>query len=210
MIDKLVNLYDDFTKRNRIEDLEQLGREYGFEYEKRASYGHRPTELKTFNAFSGKGNKRLLGVLTAATDAFKGTSKFYDYLNTKDLETKTQSIVEIYCDDFFADPIIIQPKSGLSKLKGWLVSEARQFPELKEFYQLFKVSTEHQEDSLWLSEKALSLLIDFPGLTLEAQGNHFIFYYRKKELELTKIMPLVEMAEEFVRLTCHDRSADYV
>lgn len=210
MIESLIKLFDEFTRRGRIDDLYQLSREYGFDFQKRVSFGQQATELKSFRIFRQKGIKRLLGILSLESEQFNGHLRAYDFLRTKDLKMKDQTIIEIFCEDIFTDPVMIQPRSAFDIIKGFLVAEQRQFPKLTNFYQQYQISSPGQDDTLWLNEKALELMSKFQGLTLEAEGNYFLIYIRKKQMNAKEIMPILEFAEEFVRLTCFDRSADFV
>ncbi|MFT5168226.1 MAG: hypothetical protein ACI8P3_003467 [Saprospiraceae bacterium] len=210
MIDSLVKVYDDIFKKERAQDLAQLAREEQFSFIRRVSFSTQLTELKGFKVFSSKGAKRFLGVLFQQLITVKGRVRFYDYLNTKDLETRSQSIVEIYTEDLFANYLMIEPKSTFSKMKGFFVAAEAQFPQLEVFNHNFQISSKIPEANLLLRESALKLMSDYPGLTFEALGNHFLFYYRKKELKTPEIIPLINFAEEFLRLLCFDDRDDYV
>jgi len=208
MLDNLVKIYDDFAKSGRIQDLEQLAKELGYPFAKRMPFGPQTTEIKGFNLFSKKGSKRFIGVISIPAKAFKGSIRFYDYLNTRDLETSTHSVIEIHCEDLYTDEFIIQPKGALRKMKGLFVAPSNPFPHLKDFNSKFEISA-YYEGSI-LKESALDLMVDFPGITCEAEGNYLIFYYRKKEIPIAEIIDIVAFAEEFVRLTKFDTSDDYV
>ena len=210
MFDSLVKLYDEFSKGSRVQDLAQLAKEHKFNFTKRQSFGQQKTEIKTFKIFKKKGTSRILGLMQQKTEGFTGNIRFYDYLNTKDLETKTQSIVEVYCEQLFAENLRIEPKSTFSKMKGFFTSAKNIFPQLTDFHQQFQISYEDAEATLILNESALDLMIDFPGITIECSGNLFLFYYRKKEIPLLEIIPLIDFAEEFIRRICFDRTEDYV
>lgn len=210
MIDKLVHVFDHLTKANRLEELALLAEDFKLEFQKRVPISAQRTEIRGFDVFSKKGTKRFLGILSEPSDRFSGQIRFYDYLKTKDLETKTTSVIEVFCDDICTDYVKIEPKSTFSKMKGFFVSGQKQFSGLDDFYQQFEISARQENGTFWLKKNALSSLTEFPGLTMESEANHFLFYYRKKEIPVQKIIPLMEFAEEFVRLTCFDQTDDFV
>lgn len=210
MLDNLVKVYDEFSKGGRVQDLEQLAREYKLSFTKRESFGKQTTEIKGFNIFSKKGAKRFIGILSLKSEKFKGQIRFYDYLKTKDLETSTTSIIEIFCEDIYTDYFKISPKGAIGKMKGIFVSDQGYFPELIEFHSKFVISTEVEEEDLIIRESALNLILDFPKITCEADGNYFLFYFRKKEAKIQDIISTIDFAEEFVRLLCFDESGDFV
>jgi len=141
MFDTLVKLYDDFSSNERTQSLSQLAKENQFDFTKRVSFGKQPTELKGFSIFKKKGTKRFIGVLQQAMEGANGKIRFYDFLNTKDLETKTNSVVEIYCKDIYVDHFKIEPKSTFAKMKGFFVSGNQAFDDLPEFYSQFQISS---------------------------------------------------------------------
>ncbi len=210
MVDSLVKIYDEFFKSQRSQELEQLAREQQFSFTKRETFSQQLTEIKGFKIFNSKGTRRFLGIIAQDLTDVKGQIRFYDSLRTKDLETKSQSILEIYCENIFADYLIIEPKSTFTKMKGFFVGTEEPFPNLHTFNQNFQISSKIPEASLLLKASALNLMIDFPGITFEALGNHFLFYYRKKELKPHEIVPLMDFGETFLNLLCFDNSDDYV
>jgi hypothetical protein len=210
MFESLVQVYDEFTKNGRIQDLKQLAKEQRFSFSKRVSFGSQITELKGFKVFAKKGTKRLVGLISQATEGFKGEIRFYDFLRTYELETYTTSVIEIRCDELFAEYLTIQPKGALEKMKGIFVSEEKEFPHLQLFHQNFQISSRSPDASLLLKESVVDLMSQFPGLTFEAEGNYFLFYFRKKEMKIQQIIPNINFAEEFVRLLCFDQEGDFV
>jgi hypothetical protein len=210
MIDNLVKIYDEVFKSQRVQELEQLAAEKQFSFIKRAAFSTQLTELKSFKVFSSKGAKRFLGVIFQELEELNGMIRCYDYLNTKDLETKSQSIVEIYSEDLVADYLMIEPKSTFSKMKGFFVASESPFPHLETFNHNFQISSKIPEADLLLKESALKLMSFYPGLTFEAMGNHFLFYYRKREMKIPEILPLITFAEEFINLLRFDDMDDYV
>jgi hypothetical protein len=210
MLDNLVKIFDDFTKGDRIQDLGQLAQEEKLSLTKRQSFGEQTTEIKGFKIFSGKGSKRLIGILSLPCKKFIGKIKFYDYLVTKDLETKTTSIIEIYAEEIDTDYFIIEPKGAIGKMKNMFVSSPIVFPELKEFHKSFEIEYDNSQYDYLFKRSALELMNDYPRITCEGMGNYFLFYRRKKIIEVHDILPLVQFAEEFVRLMCYDDTEDYV
>ena len=210
MLENIVQFFDEFTKSGRVQDLKQLAREQKFGFKKRSAFGSQITDIKGFKVFSGKGNKRFVGILSQSSDAFKGEIRFYDFLVTKDLETKTTSVVEIFCEELFADYLMIEPKGTFSKMKGFFMSEEREFPSLDAFYNNFQITSKVPDASLILQASALDLMTQHPNIYCEMEGNHFIFYFRKKQMEIQNIVSTINFAEEFVRLLCFDRQREFV
>lgn len=210
MLDKLVKLYDDFAKGERQLDLEQLSKEYQFSFIKRESFGIQTTYIKGFSDFNKKGSKRLIGILSRSTEAFKGIIRYYDFLITRDLETTTHSVVEVYNDQLYTDYFKIEPKGAFRKMKGLFMSERKIFPRLKEFHSKFIISSKDPDATTILKQSALELLLDWPGLSVEAEGNYFLFILRKKEMKVSQIVSAVDLAEDFVRLLQFDVSDDFV
>ena len=208
MLDNLVKIYDDFAKSSRMQDLQQLAKELNHPFTKRVSFGPQTSEIKGFDLFSKKGSKRFIGIIDFPVQAFKGRIRFYDYLRTRELETSTHSVVEVYCNDLFTEEFKIQPRGAFRKMKGLFVRGSAPFKTLKEFNSKFEV-TEYDEGSL-LRASALDLMVDYEGVSIEADGNYLIFYYRKKEVPIGDVIKMVEFAEEFTRLTKFDFSDDFV
>lgn len=210
MFDKIVTIFDDFTKGERMQDLAQLSRENDIPFEKKVSFGIQGTSIKGFKLFSGKGTKRLIGLLTPKTKDFEGEVRFYDYLVTKDLETKTHSVIEVTMPGFSTDYFMIEPKGTISKMKSIFVTHPLIFPELKDFHAKFELHSEEADDTSILKKSALSLITEYPGLTCEAIDSHLIFYYKKKTIEVHRVLPMIHFAIEIVRLLCYDNSDDFV
>ncbi len=210
MVDKLLDIFDNLTRGARIEELNQLAQEYNLGFQKRLDFAKERIDIKGFKLFGKKGAKRLLGVISILSESFEGSVRFYDYMNTRDLETYTTSVVEVYCAQVNNPYVKIEPKNAFDKMKGFFVSEQKQFENIDAFYQNFQISTKQEGDDFWLKPAALQHLLNFPGITLEAEGSSFIFYIRKKKLEVPQIIPRMDFAEEFVRLICFDYSGDFV
>jgi len=210
MFNTLVKLYDDYASNERIQSLAQLAKEHHFDFTKRVTFGKQPTDLKPFSVFKTKGTKRFIGILEQPMEGANGTIRFYDFLNTKDLETKSQSVIEIHCEDIYVDHFKIEPKSNFAKMKGFFVSQKQEFDDLPNFYKQFQISASNKDFNSPFNRNALNLLENFSGIRLEADGHYFLFHYRKTEMELGEIMPTIDFAEEFVRLLCFDREGDYV
>lgn len=200
MVDQLVKVYDDIFKSSRSQDLSILANENGFTYSKRQSFSSQTSAIKGFKVFSKKGAKRFLGIMEEPAAGFDGHTRFYDFLRTRDLETYTTSVIEIHSKELFADHLIIEPKGALEKFKGFFASETRDFPELKEFYSSFQISSLNPDASHILNPAALQLMSQMPKLTCEAEGNYFMFYIRKKEMKIKHILRYIDLAEEFVEL----------
>ncbi len=210
MIDKIVTIFDDFTKGERMQDLAQLAKENNIPFKKKVSFGIQSTAIKGFKLFTGKGTKRLIGLLTPSVGNFEGKIRFYDYLVTKDLETKTHSVIEVSMPGLYTDYFMIEPKGAISKMKSIFVTHPLIFPELKDFHAKFEVHSEEADDTSILKKSILSLMTEYPGLTCEAMDNQLIFYYKKKTIEVQRVLPMIHFAIEFVRLLCYDNSDDFV
>ena len=61
-----------------------------------------------------------------------------------------------------------------------------------------------------LKRAALDLLLDFPKIHVEGNGNHLIFYLRNKEIPLQDINMFMNLAEDFVRNSFGTDSDDFV
>lgn len=211
MLDNLVKIYDEFTKGDRVQNLSQLAQEEHLSFEKRQPFGQQTTDIKGFKIFSGKGSKRLIGILSRPPKTIiDARIRFYDYLVTKDLETKSHSVIELFVKDMDTDYFIIEPKGAIGKMKNIFYSAPLLFPELKEFHKSFRVNYEHPDDVYLLKRSALDLMTQYPEMTCEAEGNYFLFYRRKKVMEVQEIIPCMEFAEEFISLLCYDDSEDFV
>ncbi|MBT8218459.1 MAG: hypothetical protein KJP00_01455 [Bacteroidia bacterium] len=210
MLDSLVNLYDEFAKSGRMLELQKLAQEQGLGFDKRAPFGIQPTAIKSFKIFQKKGTKRFIGIISDKLKDIDGTIRFYDYARTRDLETFTRSVVEVRTDQLYADYLAIEPKGVFSKMKGYFTSEDIDFPELKAFYDQFQISTRDPDAGLILQPSALDLIIDQPNMHIEAEGNYFVFYTKKKELPVQDVLGLMDFAEEFVTRLILDQSRDFV
>ena len=198
MFDKLINIYDQWAKGGRAKDLEQLAREVNFRYDQRVEFGNQPSDIKSFKVFSQKGIKRFMGVMETDLEKGNGTIRFYDYIRTKDLETYTRSVVEVYCEDLRTDYFKIEPKGFINRTKNIFKSGPKIFSDVKAFHKKFYIETESPEVKYVLNRKALDLMLDFPNLNMEAKGHCFVFYQKKEEMPIDQIMPLIDFAEELV------------
>ena len=211
MIDNLVKAFDDLFKSERMKELQQVADEYQLAYTRRAAFADQDLQIKGFKLFQTKGAKRLIGILGQETVDFPGRIRFYDFLYTKDLETFATSVIEISCDEIFSDYFMIQPKGTLTKFKDFFVSDPKMFPRLKEFHNSFQISTKSSDAMLILREAALELLLKHPNLTIEAEGNYFLFYRRKKTVPVHKIIPMMNFSEDFVDMLYYeDEEEDFV
>ena len=196
MFDGLVNLYDDFTKNERVQSLERLAFEYDFYFSKSEPYGEQTSDIKAFKLFDKKGTKRFLGILGQDLKNKKGEIRFYDYLKTRDLETKTTSVIEIRSDDLDFEAFMIKPIKGLGKMRN--IFKRSKHKDLSVFYNNFKIIPSDSQKAINLSEDALLLFSEFPGLTFEADRNYFLFYLKNKEIKLSEIIGNMDFAEEFM------------
>jgi len=210
MLDKLVDIYDSWSKGGRARDLRQLAKEYDLNYDRRVEFGDQPSDIKSFTVFQGKGIKRVMGVIESDLEHSKGTVRFYDYLRTKDLETYTRSIVEVYCEDVRADYFKIEPKSIINRTKNIFQSSKRIHTDLKSFHKKFFLPSQSDDVQYLLNKKALDLFTDYPGLTMEGKGRCFVFYKKKEELPVDQILPLMDFAEEFVSCLGTGEDTGYV
>jgi hypothetical protein len=210
VIDNLIKVYDDLFKSERIKELAQVANEYQLPFEKRASFSDQILQIKGFKLFQVKGAKRFLGIISQATTDFPGHIRFYDFAYTKDLETYTTSVIEITSEELFSDYFLIQPKGTLTKFKDFFVADHKLFPRLDDFHANFEISTKTSDAMLLVRESALSLLTKYPHITVEAEGNHFLFYTRKKMMPVHKIINTINFAEDFVDLLYFDEEDDFV
>ena len=210
MLDKLVDIYDNWSKGGRALDLKQLAEEYSFRYDRRVEFGSQPSDIKSFKVFSKKGIKRFMGVMETDLEKGKGTARFYDYMRTKDLETFTRSVVEIYCEDIRTDYFNIEPKGIFSRTKNLFKARLKIHPKVKAFHKKFYNDTESKEVESVLNRKALDLILDYPNLRMEAKGHCFVFYLKKGEMPIHQIMPLIDFSEELVSLLGTGDDSGYV
>lgn len=210
MLDKLVDLYDSWSKGARAKDLEQLASEFDLRYERRVEFGDQPSDIKSFNVFSKKGIKRFMGVMETDLEKGKGTARFYDYIRTKDLETFSRSVVEIYCEDIRTDYFFIEPKGIFTRTKHMFKPRLKIHPKLKTFHKKFYIDTISEEVQYVLNRKVLDLMLDYPNLKMEAKGHCFVFYLKKGEMPVDQIMPFIDFAEELVSLLGTGEDVGYV
>lgn len=202
MFDDLVNLYDDFTKNERTQSLSRLAYENDFPFVKREPFGEQTTILRDFKIFQKKGVKRLLGIIhIPMREGMEGEIRFYDFLVTKDLETKTTSVVEIYVPDLNGAQCLIKPRTAIAKTFN-LSSSTNTF---KYFNKLFKTIPTYE-----FSEEIMLLLLDFPKVHVECQQDLCIFYRKNKQIKISEIFKIVTLAENFVSLLQNDANEDFV
>ncbi|GLR16211.1 hypothetical protein [Portibacter lacus] len=190
MFDELVNIYDDFTKNERTQSLSRLAFENDLTFVKRESFGNQSIDLRGFKIFKKKGVKRFLGIINIPLrEDLEGAIRFYDYLVTKDLETKTTSIIEIYFPEINTDPFIISPKSGLSKL----IKFQRKNSLESQFSKVFK-----KDLDIHLSEHQMETMLANPKYTMEGDGSVFLYYRKNKQIDILELFDLIGTAEDFV------------
>lgn len=197
MFDNLINIYDDFTKNERTQSLDKLAREYAFEFIKRETFGEQTTFIKAFDIFDKKGTKRFLGIISQKLENLQGVIRFYDYLKTKDLETKTTSIIEIHSPEFNLQAFTIRPRKGLGKARNIF---KRKTTSLSEFHRNFKIIPNYSGQVINLADEAMYLLLELKGITVEVDEDYFLFYYKNKEIKLSEILPTMDIAEEFIEV----------
>lgn len=210
MVENLINIYDQFSKNGRLQDLAQLAKEQGNKYRKREPFGNQFTELKGFKLFSAKGSKRLLGIIEKRLPESNANLRFYDFTKTKDLDTKSVSVVEVKMEEYFFDQFTISPNSGLNLVKSFFSSKTKIHPQLKTFHKHFKIDCSDANALLILNKSTLGLLENFHGINIEAKGKYIIFYYPQKELALEKVLGMMNLAEDFLATLLFDNSEDYV
>ncbi len=200
MFEDLLNFYDDFTKNERTQSLSRLAEEQNFEFRKREPFGEQATILKAFDIFQKKGAKRFLGIIDIPTsELIEGNIRFYDYVVTKDLETKTSSIVEIYSPQTFPGEFSIRPRTSLSKL---LKSSSNLNAA---FRKGFKVDSNFDLPTL-----TKEILLDFPKIRIEAKNEVFLFYRKNKQIPITDIFKIVGFAEDFIESFDNRDGEDFV
>lgn len=210
MFDKLVSVYDAWSKGGRALDLEQLAMEEGFHFSRREPLGQQLSQIKGFDLISKKGTKRLLGILESELHNGSGIVRAYDFLRTQDLETYTTSVVEIYIDHFRTDKFKIQPKGFLGGTTSLFMRKKKPFPEVKQFYKNFIIKSESDHLEEVLNPSSLDLLVSRPKLTVEGDGAFFLFYQKNKMIPVLDIMPLVDFAEDFVGVLQRGGEGGYV
>ncbi len=210
MLDDLVNIFDDFTKNQRTQNLAQLGLENDLTFAKREAFGIQITFLKGFKIFSTKGKKRFIGILSLYLDKIGANLRFYDYLNTKDLETKTTSVIEICCEEMDTEYFRISPKNSLRKLAKYFKISRNRNTVNDDFLNQYKITLKNSLHPFKIQESVQLLLLKNPGLTIEAEGNYFLFYYKRKEIKIQDILYTFDVAEDFIKLLYLDYSEDFV
>ena len=151
----------------------------------------------------------MIGMMDFQPTQFKGSIKFYDYLRTYELETRTQSIVEVYCESLDLGYCRIIPKSALKKMKSIFITDRPDIADASEFFHTFHITDDSEDDS-FLKWSVMDMLLDYKGLTVEIDGNYLLLYYKHKEIKVNEILNHVALAEELVSLICYDDSEDFV
>lgn len=190
MFEDLVNIYDDFTKNERTQSLARFASENEFLFSKREPFGEQMTVLRNFEIFKGKGVKRFIGIVKIPSrEGIEAEIRFYDSLKTKDLETKSTSILELSVPNFIGESFRIKPKNAAAKIFSPSISKS---PSAR-FKKRFKV-----EGNVEISSTIKILMLENPQLTVEGFRDTFLFYRRNKTIELNQILQFTDLAEEFV------------
>jgi len=198
LFEDLVNIYDDFTKNERTQSLARFADENGFEFNKREPFGEQATLLRNFKIFKKKGVKRFIGIVKIPSrEGLDAAFRFYDYLVTKDLETTTTSIIEIFIPDSTFGRFRIKAKNGLSRMLSQTFSKSIE----AKFKKRFSV-----ESNIDIPLRIKELMLDRSKLTVEGFEDTMLFYHHNKPIELTEIFDYVEFAEDFVSML---ESTDY-
>lgn len=202
MFEDLVNLYDDFTKNERTQSLSRFAIENNFEFSKREPFGEQVTILRNFKIFKRKGVKRFIGILKIPSrEGLDASIRFYDYLVTKDLETKSTSIIEVYLPNYNCGQFIIRPKNAISRLLSPTFSKSISAQFKKRFTA---------DANFDLSPKSMDLLLSLPKLTIEGFEDNVLFYRKNKSINLVDILEDVEFAEDFLASMDSVESDDFV
>ena len=198
MLDKLVQLYDDNVRADRFRALEKLALKYQLQYSKRELFGHLPITAQQFEVFSGKGKKRLLGIVTDRPTEFSGTIRAYDYVATKDLQTSAQTVIEVTHHNLCMPYGRIEPKGMFHKMRDMLIIQQNFYPELKEFHRQYRISThEGIPPERAINAGSLDLLSRQSDLTVEFDEEFILIYQEGKELPPRRIVELMDFAEIF-------------
>ncbi|WP_235295761.1 hypothetical protein [Portibacter marinus] len=190
MFEDLISIYDNFTKNERTQSLSRLAYENQLQFIKREPFGEQQTRLKEFKLFDKKGVKRLLGIIDFKSQERSDLHiRFYDFIITKDLETKVTSVVEIHHSTVNAGYFMIKPLKGLSKL----FRRSRRGDLNSIFDKNFKTIP-----PISLSTQAMETLLENPKITVECREDLFIFYMRNQQIKISEVLNIIDFAEELV------------
>ena len=202
MFEDLVNIYDDFTKNERTQSLSRFAVENDLGFIKREPFGEQVTLLRNFRIFKGKGVKRFIGVIKIpTTESFDAEIRFYDYLVTKDLETRSTSVIEVCIPACDYGSFRIKPKNGISRLFSPTFSKSNR----AKFNKRFTI-----DSSFDISPRTIDLMLTHPKLTVEGFQDTMLFYHRNESIELGDIFEYIEFAEDFISNTDSADSEDFV
>jgi hypothetical protein len=202
LLEDLVNLYDDFTKNERTQSLSRFAIENNFEFTKREPFGEQVTTLRNFKIFNRKGVKRFIGIVKIpCREGIDAGIRFYDYLVTKDLETKSTSVIEVYIPNYDCGQFTIKPKKAISRLFSPTFSKSNR----AQFNRRFKIHSNFD-----LSLRSMNLMLSHPKLTVEGFQDTLLFYQKNKSINIVDILDYVDFAEEFISTMDSVQSEDFV
>lgn len=196
---------DKFWKNDRVVELRQLAEEHRWEFTSRERFAEQPTELKRFKLFKGKRGKRITGIISTRHQQLKCDVRIYDYVYYSDGGKKRTSVVECSSPSFNIVPFRIYPKTRLANLFSFGTKTG-----LDKFFAEYDIEGPDPALLSRLPDSALCLVAEHPGLTVEADGDMFLYYYLKKRTPVQDLLDEYRSAVEILDKVLYDREKDFV
>lgn len=205
MEEAIDDFIDKFWKNDRVVELRQLADEHSWEFTSRERFAEQPTALKQFRLFKGKRGKRITGILSTVNHELKCNVRIYDYIYYSDGGKRKTTVIELTSSSFNCIPFHISPKKGLATLFSFGNKSG-----LEKFNSDYQLEGPDRELRGQFPDSAKELVARSSGLSVEAEGGVFIYYFNKKRIPVEEIVLEYRKALGILDRVLHDREKDFV
>lgn len=204
------DLKDLFLGNDRISDLGQVARNHGYRFWGKYSYRKLPYEIKSFEIFQSKKDKRVKSLLEKYNPDTCVKSQVFDFHDFKEFGTKKTTIVYLHSEDYEFPEFIIRPKDVMEKVGGLFLRQDifQHRPEVTDIYTVKSWDMDHTE--YLLNDSVLDILMEEKKLVIEGRFNHLIFYQKNKLVNPTELIAFHEQCVQISKLMLEDNANDYV
>lgn len=210
------DIIDDFKNvfwtDERVLEYGQIASEYQFRFKKRVRFSTQPYQLKGFQLFQGKKGKRLNGILEKKEKELSLKTRIYDYIYYGSSKKRISTVFEFHSPSMNFSKIFIRPKGMMKRMKSFLGGGTNYFEGTKKFNKNYEILTNNPENLVYeLNQDFLNLLGEQKKLSVEAEGNYLLFYFKNKTIPLGELMDEYDyISALFDRLIYRQSNEEYV
>ncbi len=172
----------------RIKAQRNLARRNNWSFKHKSRMEEEAPELERFELFQGRRDKRIKAIMGMRSAKVLGRFRIYDFLYYGDLGKTQTTVFEFVFPSLDLFPFVIRPKSTMSAIKDFFVSEDSPFATTPEFQERYQITTENWSELKFdLNEDFLDCVGDVKGWTFEGDEEFLIAYQYGKTISTVDV-----------------------